>query len=284
MSALSLAASQFPLLLLLLRERLLSAHDGRFRVPARAPLHPLLRRGRVDGSGVAIALHPAGPQSLLLRPRRAMVRRWPAAGRRHVLAPRRPAPAHRGRSPWWAVPRRPITRRRSISRLSILLTSGQRGGVLLAVILKGEGVLRAIHPPRTLALLRARYVWSVGDREGGSEKAGGRLDEAASCARAGRQRRTKSSSAVGEMVFSLAVAVAMVTGVDTAWPVLFAGSRHGFLDTGLGGSSKGEAGLLGGRDGDAAPRLRNGLLDERLSVRPPLADRWPGPRKQVDTG
>lgn len=48
------------------------------------------------------------------------------------------------------------------------------------------------------------------------------------------------------------------------------GSRNGFRDTGLGeGSSKGEAGLW--RLGDTA-RLRNGLLDDRLSSNP--ADAW----------
>jgi hypothetical protein len=43
-------------------------------------------------------------------------------------------------------------------------------------------------------------------------------------------------------------------------------SRNGFRDTGRGGGSKGECGCDPADDGDAAPvRLRNGLLEERLS-------------------
>ena len=58
-----------------------------------------------------------------------------------------------------------------------------------------------------------------------------------------------------------------------------AGSRKGFLETGRGGgSSKGEAGLVGREAGEAA-RLRKGLFDERLMVRP--ADRWSKSRLEL---
>ena len=85
--------------------------------------------------------------------------------------------------------------------------------------------------------------------------------------------RTNISSAVGDATFfsgSAATATAaMLSGVLAVCIDLFPGSRKGFLETGRGGSMKGEAGLWG-PEGDEA-RLRNGLLEDRLSVSP--ADR-----------
>lgn len=80
---------------------------------------------------------------------------------------------------------------------------------------------------------------------------------------------TKSSSAVGS-----ALADAMISGERSGLAV---GSRKGLRETGRGGgSSKGDRGE--GTVGDAA-RLRKGLLEERLRVRPRAGDRPDSPVK-----
>lgn len=79
----------------------------------------------------------------------------------------------------------------------------------------------------------------------------------------------KSSSAVGS-----ALADAMISGERSGLAV---GSRKGLRETGRGGgSSKGDRGE--GTVGDAA-RLRKGLLEERLRVRPRAGDRPDSPVK-----
>jgi hypothetical protein len=83
---------------------------------------------------------------------------------------------------------------------------------------------------------------------------------------------TNKSSAVGDDVFFSSVGEAISGDLKFCRLLVLVGSRKGFRETGrAGGLSKGEVGGLL-RLGEPA-RLRKGLFEERLRVRPADADR-----------